>query len=189
MSRPMARNRLSCNVAGGLRVLRSKRIAWVSLLSGALAVPLASLAVYLRSVRIPGSFKILSWLDSLGLVKQPAREAPHAIVIELPLRGISGAASDGTVSMGGVSEMFDAGYFAINDENAILLLFASSIALALAAMLVAIWAEYRKEPTLYLSVGYICGVLAIAQVWLPGGFVCGLVGMAAVLVLRHQREP
>lgn len=189
MSRPMARNRLSCNVAGGLRVLRSKRIAWVSLLSGALAVPLASLAVYLRSVRIPGSFKILSWLDSLGLVKQPAREAPHAIVIELPLRGISGAASDGTVSMGGVSEMSDAGYFAINDENAILLLFASSIALALAAMLVAIWAEYRKEPTLYLSVGYICGVLAIAQVWFPGGFVCGLVGMAAVLVLRHQREP
>lgn len=85
--------------------------------------------------------------------------------------------------------MSDAGYFAINDENAILLLFASSIALALAAMLVAIWAEYRKEPTLYLSVGYICGVLAIAQVWLPGGFVCGLVGMAAVLVLRHQREP
>lgn len=185
----MARNRLPLQRRRGAWVLRSKRIAWVSLLSGALAVALASLAVHLRSVRIPGSFKILSWLDSLGLVKQPAREAPHAIVIELPLRGIPGAASERTASMGGVSEMTDAGYFAINDENAILLLFASSIALALAAMLVAIWAEYRKEPTLYLSVGYICGVLAIAQVWLPGGFVCGFVGMAALLVLRHQREP
>lgn len=170
-----------------LRVWRPKRVDLVSLLSGVVAVPLASLAVHLQSIRIPGSFKILSWLDSLGFVKQPPPEAPSIIAIDLPSRGLPAVPPDRIISISGVSEMSDAGNFAINDGNAILFLFALSVALACIAMGTAIWAEHRREPTLYLSAGYVCGALAVAQVWLLAGFVCGIVGVTAVLILRHQR--
>ena len=167
---------------------RPKRIDFVSLLSGALAIPLAALAVHLRSIRVPDSARVLNWLDNLGFVKQPPPEAPSIIVFDLPSRGTPGVASDRIVSVGGVSEMSDAGHFAVNDENAIVFLFALCVVLALIAMVTAVWAEHRREPTLYLSVGYICGALAIAQVWLLAGFVCAIAGVAAVLILRNQRE-
>ena len=167
---------------------RTQRVDLVSLLSGVLAVPLAVLAIHLRSIRVLGSSRVLGWLDSLGFVNQPLSQAPSIIVIDLPSRGIPGVAPDQIVSIGGVPEMSDAGHFAINDENAILFLVALSAMLALVAMITAIWAEHRREPTLYLSVGYICGALALAQVWLLAGFVCGIVGVTVVLVLRHRRE-
>lgn len=173
---------------GGLRVRRPKRVDLVSLLSGVLAVPLAVLAIHLRSIRVPGSSRVLGWLDSLGFVKQPPPEAPSIIVIDPPSHGIPGVAHNRIVSISGVPEMSDAGHFAINDENAILCLVALSAVLALIAMVTAIWAEHRREPTLYLSVGYICGALAIAQLWMLAGFVFGIIGVTAVLVLRHRRE-
>ena len=171
----------SLSFVGRLRMRRPKRIDLVSLLSGVLAIPLAGLAVYLRSIRIPGSGTVLRWLDKLGLVKQPPPESPSIIVFDLP-------SHERIVSVGGVSEMSDGGNFAVNDENAILFLFVLSVALALIAMVMAVWAEHRREPTLYLSVGYVCGVLAIAQVWLLAGLVSAIVGVTAVLVMRSQRE-
>ena len=45
---------------GGLGVRHPKRIDLVSLLSGVLAIPLAALAVQLRSVRVPGSGRVQS---------------------------------------------------------------------------------------------------------------------------------
>jgi len=169
-------------------VRRPKRVDLVSLLSGVLAVPLAVFAIHLRSIWVPGSSKVLGWLDRLGFVKQPLPEAPSIIVIDLPSHGIPGVTPNRITSIGGVPEMTDAGHFAINDENAILFLVALSAALALIAMGTAIWAEHRREPTLYLSVGYICGALAIAQVWLLAGFVFGIIGVGTVLVMRHGRE-
>ena len=167
---------------------RPNRIDLVSLVSGVLAVPLARLAIHLQSIRVPGSSRILGWLNSLGFVKQPPPVAPSIIVIDLPSREIPGGAPDRMVSIGGVSEMSDAGHFAINDENAILFLLALGIVLALVAMVTAVWAEYRQEPPLYLSVGYICGALAIAQVSPLAGMVNGIVGITVVLILRNQRE-
>lgn len=131
---------------------------------------------------------ILGWLDRLGFVKQPPAETPSVIVVELPARGIPGVAPERIVSISGAPEMSDAGHFAINDENAILFLLTLSIVLALIAMVTAVWAEYRREPTLFLSAGYVCGVLAITQIWPLAGFVCAIAGAIAVLVLRHQCE-
>jgi hypothetical protein len=165
---------------GGLRMRRPKRIDLVSLLSGVAAVPLASTGVYLRSVRVPGSGTILTWLDKLGLVRQSPPEAPSVIVFDLP-------SHERLVSVGGVPEMSDPGRFPVNDESAIVFLLAVGVALALVAMSSAVWAEYRREPTLYLSVGYICGVLAVAQVWLLAGLVAAIMGVAAVLVMRNRR--
>jgi hypothetical protein len=160
---------------------RPKRIDLISLLSGVAAIPLASVAVYLRSIRIPGSGTVLTWLDKLGLVKQPPPEAPSVIVFDFPSR-------ERLVSVGGVPEMSDPGHFPVNDENAILFLLGLGVALALVAMSTAVWAEHRREPTLYLSVGYICGVLAIAQVWLLAGLIAAIVGVATVMVMRNRRE-
>ncbi|MCB4358181.1 hypothetical protein [Quatrionicoccus australiensis] len=164
------------------------RVDLVSMLSGVLAVPLSVFASHLRSIWVPGSSTVLGWLDGLGFVKQPLPEKPSIIVIDLPSHGITSVTPNRITSIGGVPEMTDAGHFAINDENAILFLVALSVALALIAMGTAIWAECRREPTLYLSVGYICGVLAIAQVWLLASFVLGIIGVAAVLVMRHGQE-
>jgi hypothetical protein len=88
---------------------RPKRVDLVSLVSGVLAVPLARLAIHLQSIRVPGSSRTLRWLDSLGFVKQPPPAAPSIIVIDLPPRGIPGGAPDQMVSIGGVSEISDAG--------------------------------------------------------------------------------
>jgi hypothetical protein len=151
-----------------------------------LATPLAGLSVHLQSNWGPGSARILDWLDSIGVVKKSPPEVPSIIVIDLPSRGTSGIPSEQIVSVVGASEMSDAGYFAINDGNAIGFLVALSVVLALIAMAAAIWAEHRREPTLYLSVGYICGALAVAQVWPLAGFVCAIVGVTAVLILRRQ---
>ena len=166
---------------GGLRMRRPRRVDVVSLLSGVTAIPLASTGVYLRSIRVPGSGSVLSWLDKLGLVRQPPPEAPSVIVFDLP-------SHERLVSVGGVPEMSDPGAFPINDENAIVFLLGLGVTLALVAMSSAVWAEYRREPTLYLSAGYICGVLAVAQVWLLASLIAAIAGIAAVLVMRNRRE-
>lgn len=118
---------------------RPKRVDLVSLLSGVLATPLAGLAVHLRSTWGPGSARILDWLDRIGVVKKPPQGVPSIIVIDLPSRGTSGISSDQIVSVVGASEMSDAGYFAINDGNAIVFLVALSVALALIGMAAAIF--------------------------------------------------
>ena len=75
-SKPTSSAQLNSNV----RVQCPKRVGLVSLLSGVLAVPLAGFAVYLRSIRVLGSARVLDWLDSLGFVKQLPPEAPSIIV-------------------------------------------------------------------------------------------------------------
>jgi hypothetical protein len=160
---------------------RPKRVDLVALLCGAVAILLAGAAVHMRSIRVPGSGAVLTWLDKLGLVKQPPPKAPSVVVLDLP-------SSERLVGVSGVPALSDSGPFAVNDENAIVFLLVLSVTLALVAMAVAVWAEHRREPTLYLSVGYICGVLAIVQVWLLAGLVAAIVGVATVLVMRNQRE-
>jgi len=167
---------------------RPKRLDLFSLVIGILAVALGSFAVHLRSIRVPGAGNVLNWLDRLGLVNHAAPRTPSVIAFDLPSPGTPAIEAGRVVAVTGVPELSDAGYLPINDDTALLGLFALVVILALAAMFTAVWAEFRHQPTLYLSVGYICGSLAIAQIWLIPGFVCVLVGVAAVLILRNQGE-
>ena len=165
---------------------RPKRFGVLSLLIGVCAIPVAGLAVHLRSIRVPGSGKILDWLNILGIVKEPMPDKPSIVVFDFPAPGIPGVVPEKVVAVDGVPEMSDAGYLAVNDENAILFLTALSIVLAIVAMATAVWAEQRREPTLYPSVGYLCGSLAIAQVSLLAALVFAIVGITVVLVSRHR---
>jgi len=84
--------------------------------------------------------------------------------------------------------MTEMSIFALNDGRAIGFLFVLSVLLALVSLGAALWAEYRREPTLFPSAGYIFGVLSLALVRPIMGLVSAFFGIVAVLVLRYQRE-
>ena len=65
------------------------------------------------------------------------------------------------VFVAGAPEMTEISVFALNDEIAIGYLFLLAILLALFSISAALWAEYRREPTVFLSTGYICGTLSL----------------------------
>src|SRR4051812_26358281 len=100
------------------------RLALISFFTGATAVVTAASATYARSVHIPGSGVALEWLTRMGFVKQRPTSEPAVT---------------------------EASIFSVNDENALVLLAALAILLAVAALIIALVAEYRREPTLYLS--------------------------------------
>jgi hypothetical protein len=138
-----------------------RRLSLTSFLVGVFAVFLTATATYVRSMQIPGRSVSLDWLTKIGLVEQ---------------------------SRTGESSLTEASIFAINDENALVFLMSSAVLLAAVAMVIALIAEYRREPTLYLSAGYTCGVLALVLFKPLIGFVAIAVGFAAVAVLRQDRR-
>jgi len=91
-------------------------------------------------------------------------------------------------SSSGEASLTEASIFALNDGNALVFLMSLAVFLAAAAMVVALIAEYRREPTLYLSAGYTCGALALVQVKPLIGLAAMIAGVAAVVVLRHDRR-
>jgi len=168
----------------------SNRLGLFSLFCGTLAIPTAIIAAYLQSIKIPGTGMVLDWLEKIGLVSTPEVPAPVIYIIEsiAPDLAKIGLARGQTIAVSGAPEMREMSLFAINDENAILFLFFISVLLAALAISAALWAEYRREPTIFLSIGYICGALAVFLIRPLAGLVVCIFGMIAILVLRHQRE-
>lgn len=138
-----------------------KRLGLISFLLGVLAIPFAIVSGYASSIWNPGGSIILEWADRHGFVKHPS------------------------VSYSDISE---ASIFAINDQNCIYFIYILSILLALISIACAIAAEYRREPNLYLSGGFVCGVLAITIIKPLAGFVLFILVIIAVLTLRHGRN-
>lgn len=136
------------------------RLGVLSLAAGGLSIPVAALATYFRSVSGAGSSFILDWLMSKGATFSNPGSLP-------------------TVSA--------PGFFSITDARAIALLTAVAIGLAVAAMVSALVAEHRRERTLYLSGGYICGALAITLFSPLFGMIAMIAGIAVVMVMRHGR--
>jgi hypothetical protein len=120
---------------------------------------MAATAAYLRSVPVSGAS--LAWLTKMGLVRHASTSEPS---------------------------ITEASIFAVNDENALLFLISLSVVLAAIAMVLALVAEYRREPTLYLSAGYTCGALALFLFKPIIGFASMVAGIAAIMVLRHDRR-
>ena len=103
---------------------RSKRLGFLSFLSGIFAIGAAAAAVQLRAIFNPATGAVLAWLEKIGLVKHSQIGGPS------------------------VSE---AGFFSVNDENAILWLMCIAVFFAVAAMVLSVVAEWRHEPSLFLS--------------------------------------
>ncbi len=165
-----------------------KRIDFLSFISGALAIPAAFVVTYLRSIHDSSSGLVLGWLETWGFVNEPAHVKPSVSVLQFPSLDKFGVFHEPVVIVAGAPEMSDPGYFSINDENAIVFLIAASVLLGLVAMATALWAEYRRKPTLYLSMGYVCGALAITQIRLLAGLVFFIVGITAVLIMRRHQD-
>ncbi|MFZ2269112.1 MAG: hypothetical protein WAV95_16165 [Azonexus sp.] len=165
-----------------------KRFGLLSLLVGVFALPVAMIASYLQSLLGSGSGAVLQWLDRMGVVSQSDMPAPLVQVLSLfPDLEKLGLVKP-VVFVSGVPEMTEISVFSLNDGRAMSLLLVLSVLLSLVAIGAALWAEYRRESTAFASAGYICGVLALALVWPLAGLVSAIAGIAAVLVLRYQRE-
>jgi hypothetical protein len=155
-----------------------------------MAIAVAATAVYIQSIRKPGSGLVLEWLGKLGLVSQPTIPAPVISVIDsvAPELAKIGLARGPTVVVSGVPELTEASAFAVNDENALALLFLTAIFLAGVSIIASLCAEFRREPNIFLSAGYVCAALALVMVRPLAGLVAFIFGALAILVLRYQRE-
>lgn len=167
---------------------RRKRFGLASLLVGSLAMPTAAAAAYFRSIQGVGSGLVLQWLEKMGFVSQPDAPGPVVHVISFfPDLEKFGLAKP-TVIVTGTPEMTEMSVLALNDERAVGFLFLLAVLLALVSIGTALWAEYRRETTVFLSAGYICGALSLVLVRPIVGLVSAIAGIVTVLVVRYQRE-
>ena len=138
------------------------RLGILALVVGGIAVPVAALAAYVRSMVGAGSSFIVDWLLSKGVT-------------------FSNPANIYTVSAPSL--------FSVTDARAVTFVTGLAIVLGVVAMVVALLAEYRRERTLYLSAGYICGALAVFLITSLFGLVAMIAGITAAMVMRHGRGP
>ncbi len=82
-------------------------------------------------------------------------------------------------------------FFPLTDANVLRGLLIYGAYLALGSMLIAIWAEYRREENLYLSAGFICGAGGLSLASPILGSITIALGATALLILqtKRRREP
>lgn len=134
-----------------------------SIVIGALSLVAVSVAKHYESFRGTASGYLLTALDRYDFV----REAPPGTEMEWRPSGL---------------------IFPLTDERVLRFILFYGGYLAVASMLLAVWAEYRREENLYLSAGFICGAggLFLANQLLGSVFVA--VGFTAILLIRHARS-
>jgi hypothetical protein len=132
---------------------RGTRLGLVSVLFAALAVASALWYVHFESICGAVSAHVLEWFDVHGFVRQ----------------------SDSAL----VPEMRNPSTFLLTDPVVLRWINVHAWWFAACAMLFSIWAEFRREATLYLSAGYVLGAMAllflspaIAVSAMVGGVVC-----------------
>jgi hypothetical protein len=135
------------------------RFGLVSLWLSGVAVACVFAAVHGESFRYVGSGHLLNWLYRQGLVKGPRPT--------------------------GVAELSSPGTLALTDELALKLLLLNGLFFAAYAVLFALWAEYKRENTQYLSAGFILGASAIMLTSPIASMAVMVGGAAVVLVLRR----
>lgn len=124
---------------------------------------MVSMAKHYESFRGTASGYLLAALDRYGLVT----EAPRGTEIEWRPSGL---------------------IFPLTDERILRFMLIYGGYLAVASMLLAVWAEYRREEKLHLGAGFVCGAggLFLANELL--GSVSVAVGFTAILLIRHARS-
>jgi hypothetical protein len=105
---------------------------------------------------------VLTWLSELGVVKKP--------------------------ELGGITEIGAPRLLLWTDESVRNWTFTYSIWFALCAMGCAIWATRKREPTLYLGLGFICGASAITYSEFYWGLVASTFGAIALFSVRKGQR-
>jgi len=129
---------------------------------GGIAIVFIIVAQYAESSRGISSAYLLKWFDARGMVRSP--------------------------QPGSVVEFVNPGLFVLTDKGAIQWLLVYSVWFSVWAMLLALWAEFKLEDTLYLGAGFTLGVLALELFSLPLSFLAIGIGAIAVFALRRERH-
>ncbi len=138
------------------------RFGVTAMLLGAIAIVLVIVAQYAENSRGITSAYLLNWLDARGLVRSP--------------------------NPGSVVEFGNPGLFLITDKGAIQWLLVYSMWFSVWSILLALWAEFKREDTLYLGAGFTLGVLAIELFSFQLSLLAMGIGAAAVIALRRKRH-
>jgi len=134
-----------------------------AIVTGALGLLAVIVARHGESFRGTGSAYLLNLADRLGFIKSP------------PSDGIPQASAPGLLSF--------------TDETALQAVLGFGTCLGVLAMLLAVHGSRRREDSLYLGAGLICGWLAILVANYAAGMTALLIGAAVVLAVRsRQRE-
>jgi len=138
------------------------RFGVVSVWFGAVAVILAIVGTYAESLRGRGSARFLNWLDAHGLVPPP--------------------------KPGGVIELTNPSALLVTDQIAIQWLLAHSVWFAVCSMLFALWAEHKRENTVYLSAGFACGSSGLVLLSPAASMFAMSLGAVSLLALRRYHR-
>ncbi len=142
--------------------MTQKRIGLIAFVFGASSIPAAMAALYAKSLYGNGSSAVLDWLDARGFVTP-------------------------TPNSNSVPSLSESSLFLITDERAISLLTILAMFLAIIAMINAIAAEYLREPTLYLSAGFICGALGLMLIMPLVGIGAMIGGLTITMLVRYGK--
>jgi hypothetical protein len=129
---------------------------------GSFAIVFVIVAQHAESFRGITSAYLLNWLDARGLVHTPQ---PASVV-----------------------EFVNPGLFVVTDKGAIRWLLVNSMWFAVWSILLALWAEFKLEHTLYLSSGLILGVLALELFSFQLGLLAMGIVAVTVIALRGRRR-
>ena len=124
-----------------------------AVLLGVTALIFVIIAQYAESVRGNTSGYLLYWLDAHGMVRSPQPD--------------------------GVVEFTNPSPFVLTDSGAIRGLLVYSLWFSVWSILLALWAEFKLENTLHLSVGVILGILTLERF----DFALSLLAMGIVAVI------
>ena len=138
------------------------RFGIVAILLGSIAIVFVIIAQHAESFRGNTSAYLLYWLDAHGLVRSPQPGSPV--------------------------EFTHPSLFVLTDKGAIRGLLVYSVWFAAWSILLALWAEFKLENTLYLSVGIILGVLTIERFNFPLSLLAmGIVAVTVTALRRRHR--
>lgn len=132
-----------------------------SILVGALGLLAVIAARHGESFRGTGSAFLLNLADRLGFIQNP------------PADSVPVAKAPGLLSF--------------TDETALQAILSLGLGLGVVAMLLAVHASSRREDSLYLSAGFICGWLSILVTNYPAGMSALLIGAAVIFGVRRKR--
>lgn len=139
------------------------RLSWgiLSSLIGLLGLVFTLTATHAESFRTLGSARLFNFLDSIGFIAAPSPNAE--------------------------AEVKAPSIFSLTDETALIGLLYYGIYLAGVAVILAIWAEAKREDTLHIGVGFTLGCGAIVSFNFGFGMLTTCLGAIALFVIRKLK--
>lgn len=140
--------------------MKARSLAGISsIATGAIGLISVIVARHGESLRGTASSWLLTTADRLGFIRNPPT--------------------------GGVDEAKVPRLWSFTDQTALEMILGLGVLLGIAAVLLAVWAAVRREHSLHLGAGLVCGGLGLAAADHVGGMGAMLLGAVLVLAVRR----